>query len=277
MKKLTIKKMSELRGISIDTLRYYDKIGLFKPAYRDPETNYRYYSIQQYEVLGTILELRHIGLSIGQIQQFMNNRNVEQSMDFLKEGLTMIENQIVELNTIYKTLSRRIENIEKFKKEYTKSNIIMRELSDRKFYSLNSKVDFQDIEAQSYGFLELEKKISNLIPLIANNHIGHIINKESLLSLHSPPHTIDEIELFIFLEDEQQSINAKTLPGGTYICAYYDGFNNDNRVNCIKELLDHCKVHNLPILSDAFHIMQVDISLTDKLEEASCEVQIRIA
>ncbi|MDQ0495142.1 MULTISPECIES: MerR family DNA-binding transcriptional regulator [Paenibacillus] len=30
--KLSISEMAKLRGISVDTLRYYDKIDLFKPS-----------------------------------------------------------------------------------------------------------------------------------------------------------------------------------------------------------------------------------------------------
>ncbi|MDN4764790.1 MerR family DNA-binding transcriptional regulator [Clostridioides difficile] len=37
--------MSKLHKISIQTLRYYDQIGLFKPVHVDQESNYRYYKI----------------------------------------------------------------------------------------------------------------------------------------------------------------------------------------------------------------------------------------
>ncbi|RND01213.1 MerR family DNA-binding transcriptional regulator [Lysinibacillus halotolerans] len=40
----SIGEVSKLMNISIKALRYYDKIGLFKPAYVDPNSNYRYYS-----------------------------------------------------------------------------------------------------------------------------------------------------------------------------------------------------------------------------------------
>jgi DNA-binding transcriptional MerR regulator len=81
---LTISQMAQLRGLTVDTLRHYDKIGLFKPSHVDPHTGYRYYSILQYEVLGTIKELRQIGMSIEEIKQFMTNRNVKQSLHILK-------------------------------------------------------------------------------------------------------------------------------------------------------------------------------------------------
>ncbi len=41
--KYTIKKLATLSGISSRTLRYYDEIGLLKPACLGPQ-KYRYYS-----------------------------------------------------------------------------------------------------------------------------------------------------------------------------------------------------------------------------------------
>ena len=44
----SIGEISRLHNLSIQTLRYYDKIGLLKPAYINKETNYRYYTIEQF-------------------------------------------------------------------------------------------------------------------------------------------------------------------------------------------------------------------------------------
>lgn len=67
---LSISEMAKLRRITAETLRHYDRVGLFKPAYIDPNTGYRFYSIYQYEVLGTIKELRQIGMTIEEIKFF---------------------------------------------------------------------------------------------------------------------------------------------------------------------------------------------------------------
>ena len=43
-----IGEVSEMFHISVGLLRHYDKIGLLKPEYTDPETGYRYYSVRQH-------------------------------------------------------------------------------------------------------------------------------------------------------------------------------------------------------------------------------------
>lgn len=43
-KYFSIGEVSKITGLSIDRLRNYDKIGLLKPSYIDPNSGYRYYS-----------------------------------------------------------------------------------------------------------------------------------------------------------------------------------------------------------------------------------------
>ncbi|MGL5702320.1 MAG: MerR family transcriptional regulator, partial [Cetobacterium sp.] len=51
---LTIGEVSKSTSIPISTLRYYDKVGLLSPAFKNEETNYRYYTPKQIFVLKII-------------------------------------------------------------------------------------------------------------------------------------------------------------------------------------------------------------------------------
>lgn len=59
----SIGELADFQQISKQTLIYYDKIGLFQPAYVDPQTGYRYYSASQIDYLDTILIMKKIGFS----------------------------------------------------------------------------------------------------------------------------------------------------------------------------------------------------------------------
>ena len=59
----SIGELSHYQNISKQTLIFYDKTGLFKPAYVDPQNGYRYYSAAQLDELDTILILKKSGLS----------------------------------------------------------------------------------------------------------------------------------------------------------------------------------------------------------------------
>ena len=55
--KYTVSELAKLFGISAQTLRYYDKIGLFQPDDIDETNNYRYYSYEQFFRLSMIVQL----------------------------------------------------------------------------------------------------------------------------------------------------------------------------------------------------------------------------
>ena len=105
---LSITEMAKLRDLTTETLRHYDRIGLFKPEYVDPVTNYRYYSSAQFEVLGTIKELRQLGMSLDDIAEYFNDRNLEKSTRILKEQHELLKKEIKEKTALEKTLRRKL-------------------------------------------------------------------------------------------------------------------------------------------------------------------------
>lgn len=68
---LMIGKVANLYDITVQTLRHYDKIGLFRPEVINPETGYRYYSVLQLRELEYILFLRQLHFSLPEIQEAM--------------------------------------------------------------------------------------------------------------------------------------------------------------------------------------------------------------
>lgn len=63
---------SKLSRVSVKTLRYYDQVGLLKPARVDRFTNYRYYSVEQFHRLNRILALKDMGFSLEQIVRLLD-------------------------------------------------------------------------------------------------------------------------------------------------------------------------------------------------------------
>ena len=65
----TIGEISKHQNISRQTLIFYDKIGLFRPAYVDPENGYRYYTMSQMADVQQILALKEAGFTLEDIRQ----------------------------------------------------------------------------------------------------------------------------------------------------------------------------------------------------------------
>ena len=63
----SIGELARYQNISKQTLIFYDKIGLFRPAYVDPDNKYRYYKASQIDYLDTILIMKEMGFSLAEI------------------------------------------------------------------------------------------------------------------------------------------------------------------------------------------------------------------
>lgn len=68
----TVKEISELTGISVRTLHYYDEIGLLKPTEKS-DAGYRLYDDKALETLQQILFFREFDISLKEIKAVLDN------------------------------------------------------------------------------------------------------------------------------------------------------------------------------------------------------------
>lgn len=94
--------------VPIKTLRYYDEIGIFKPAEVDDETGYRLYSAGQLPLINKILSLKEIGFSLSQISYILEN-NLS-SHDLI--GMLNLKNmEVTEAIRLEEERKRRIQSL----------------------------------------------------------------------------------------------------------------------------------------------------------------------
>lgn len=63
------KDLARLTGLSIDTVKFYLKIGLISEIGRSPETNFRYFDDSTVETLNRIISLRKLKRPIQEIKK----------------------------------------------------------------------------------------------------------------------------------------------------------------------------------------------------------------
>ena len=80
----TVKELSDLTGISVRTLHYYDEIGLFKPT-AVSEAGYRLYDDRAVERLEEILVFRELALPLADIKLIMDSPNMDHNMILEKQ------------------------------------------------------------------------------------------------------------------------------------------------------------------------------------------------
>jgi DNA-binding transcriptional MerR regulator len=88
-------EFSKIAQISKRLLHHYDRIDLFKPAYTDPHTAYRYYSADQLQTINRILALKELGFSLDQIKVFISdNISNDEINSMLMQKKSEVEQQV---------------------------------------------------------------------------------------------------------------------------------------------------------------------------------------
>lgn len=91
---LSIGEAAKLKNVSIKALRYYEKLGIFNPAYIDPQSGYRYYSPAQLFDLDVILTCGELGIPLKHILDYQTEQGTIDLRQLLIEGSELAEQKI---------------------------------------------------------------------------------------------------------------------------------------------------------------------------------------
>lgn len=111
-----IGEAARLTGLSAETLRYYDRIGLVKPGYTDPQTLYRYYSAQELILLKTIKLFQTLDIPLAQIQRILDCDSLEETIAFFRQAEAQTAAKIAQLQETAATLQRARSSYETHRK-----------------------------------------------------------------------------------------------------------------------------------------------------------------
>lgn len=103
----TIKQVSEMTGLSISTIRYYDKEGLL-PDLQRKESGYRIFSNQDLKAIDLIECFKESGLTIREIRHFMSL--VKQGDVTLAERLAIFQTHIARLEEKLAAVQNALEH-----------------------------------------------------------------------------------------------------------------------------------------------------------------------
>lgn len=107
---MSIGKISKLKNVSIKSLRYYDQIGILKPAFVNTETNYRYYTKDQLYLLDAITVCIRLGIPLKDLNNYVENDSIN-LQKLLYDGKILAEQKILEIHNCLGTLQETLQNM----------------------------------------------------------------------------------------------------------------------------------------------------------------------
>lgn len=211
--KYTIGETAALLGVSTQTLRYYDKIGLLSPKYTDESNSYRYYCYNQFHYIDKIKYLQGFGLSLDEIKEIIQDGSVDNLLKYLAVKKQELIQQELDLQEKIKDINWYIDYFNYIDKSSVNKNVYKIQLPER--YIIRVPCYYKESLANMEIRLAQAKAGKEYENLKFRRQYGYRLDFPSLLNGSFYPK-----DYFVFLSSKPD-IDPKlysVLPKGEYLC-----------------------------------------------------------
>ena len=212
-----IGEFSKLSQVTVKTLRYYDEIGLLKPAEVDRFTSYRYYSASQLPRLNRILALKDLGLALDQIAQLLeDDLSPDQIRGILRLKQVEIQRQVQEEQARLARVEQRLRQMEQ-EETMPSQEVVLKNVPAQPVASVRDVAPAYSVIGQFLGevFAHLgQHRISPAGPPIGIYH-DHEYREQDV--------DIEAVVPVAGAVPEGERVKAYELPGAEMACLVHQG------------------------------------------------------
>lgn len=108
---LSIGELAKIRNVNVQSLRYYEKLGILIPAYVSPESGYRYYSLEQIMILDTIILCVDLGIPLKALKRYVNANGELEFEHLLNDGKRLANEKIKKMESSLDSINRTLQHI----------------------------------------------------------------------------------------------------------------------------------------------------------------------
>lgn len=264
-KLFTIGQFAAIHGITKKTLIWYDEIDLLKPIVIG-ENGYRYYTYHQSSALETILMLRELNVSIGEIKSFMANRTASNMEQLLREKIAELESNIIHLKNVQQSaIVRHQDMVTLLNIDLSKISIVEKEQC---YLALVPITEGETTETEIEMVIEETKK--HHVHRLHDATYGSMISVENLYQGNFNNYHALYIEI-------SYPISRKGLylqPSGYYLRAFCKG-SWDKLPNKYKEILDYAEQQGLSLYEYAYET-GINETVIDNFDDYITQIEIPI-
>lgn len=260
-----IKEVSDLYGIGIDSLRYYEKLGILNP-HRDTN-GYRLYDLKEMYKLNMIRDLRNLNFPMKRIKEYLDDLSIENTLNLLSEEQQIIEENLKVLRNRKKIIKNRIEEL-KSSIQVPDGIISIKSFPKRSCVRFNQYITRD--EEMDLIIKKIQNQHENSIFDLGNQTIGASIAMEDIENNMRNVY----YSVFFILKNPVDNPDF-TMPAGDYATCHYRGEYEQN-LDRIREVIDFAHQQGYQAVGDPFEIYEIDNRSTLKPEEFLTEIQIKL-
>ncbi len=257
--RLTIGQMADLNRVSVQTLRYYERLGLITPKLVDQESNYRYYDLEQSSILDIIKYLKNCDLSLSEIKSILSAQKVDtvSTIALLEQRKNCIDKEVNELIFKKSAIDSIIDSLEMYQQLPQMGTILLEHFPKRNAFVYQGKTNYyQNPTAYEQGLLELKQAMERYdLPHFFSLNPAAITRKQFL-----QPNKLFCNELFVYVDKPytKDRLPLVEIPGGTYLCIYCDDVLDEEHY--LYKLLDNILENHIEIIGDCIEESISDIT-----------------
>jgi DNA-binding transcriptional MerR regulator/effector-binding domain-containing protein len=132
----TVGEISSLFNLNIQTLHYYDSIGLFSPVRKRGTKGERLYQFDQFYALASIRYLKKLGYPLKRIKESMDSRNPAFALEEMRSQSAELRRRCDELARIREAIDRKVRFVEEKTASLDPGSIELKDFPERRFIPL---------------------------------------------------------------------------------------------------------------------------------------------
>lgn len=264
----SIGEVSKLFHISVSSLRHYENVGLLPPEYTSPDTGYRYYGPEQFEVLNTIRYLRALDMPLAEIEDFLKNKvsNIEEKL--MQQKKIVLEKQL-ELKRMEQKINHRL-NVLSEAQNTPLDTVTLVQLPASRIVWVEAPLKIEESQDMEAPIRKLDQSKAEAVVFLGKVGLG--ISSEHLQNSEYKKYD----GIFLILDDED-IYDGETMPVAESLCVRlcFRG-SHAEAPGQYKKLLDYIKKHQMQIVGFSREITLIDYGITNDPEKFVTEICIPV-
>lgn len=262
----TVKELSKITNVSARNIRYYDTIGLFEPS-GISDNGYRYYTIEKIEELRLISYLRHAGISIKSIKRHLDNRNIDDYTEIIKEHIDKLDEELIRIQSTKLRLQNRLKSLDYIRQLPPLNDILIEKHPKRAVLKIMKKImtPFDWEQAMT----DFEKELPPSLMIGETGFFVDIFNRERQST---------EFEgMYMFANDpfSMKSEHLECLSEGFYLTTYIKG-DHKTASTIYSKLITYASEHGFVLENYALERTLIDHFISSDEDLYITEISIPI-
>ncbi len=204
---LSIGELAKLRNVNVQSLRYYEKLGILVPTYTNPENGYRYYSLEQIMILDTIILCVDLGIPLRDLKNYVNDGGELEFEHLLKDGKKLAKEKIRKIESSIDSINRTLRHINAQKTFQGRTGYYSRYIFERYYITIPCETI---MSAEKY-----EKNLSHLLSLAKRKNLQASF-PHGIISTYCNGQFLESNMFLEVLPDDSSTVQK--LNAGNYLC-----------------------------------------------------------